>query len=477
MRINTLYFVILLTLILAFTACDDFLDVKPQSNLTAESFWKTDRDANVGVISIYNAFAQAMSPGLWDWGELRADNFYHAEADSPDQGELISNEILIDNQAASWTTLYDVIGKANAAIKYIPKINMLPSLKNHYLAEAYAMRAWAYYYAVRVWGDVPLYLEPIEEITQGIYRQRSDKNYIIDSVIVADLEKAYSMIDKTNLTKIRMNVGTICVLLMDVYSWLGDYEKVIKIKEEKVNLLDFSPDNNVANKWLYLVQGGSDFSQNWRALFIESPAGTTSNEVWFKVSYDRYGNGINQSVRYFGAGSSRLLVSDKLAAAYSSSDVRGKSQWIIDWPDKKRLRLKFWPTGTAFSGTGTVISENDLVIYRYADVVLLYAEALCQTGKINDAIKELNKTHVRAGNEEFNASSFATQDDLLDAILKERQKEFVGEGKRWFDIVRTNRWQENSTLTDPVKILFPVHRDHLNQNPELTQNYPAYPYP
>lgn len=469
---NKILSFIMLPACFVFTACNDFLDIKPKSDLTAESFWKTERDADVGVVSIYNAFSLAMSPGLWDWGELRADNFDYYEKDSPDQGEMINNNILIDNQAARWTTLYNVIGKANAAIKYIPEIDMTPSLKNHYLAEAYAMRAWAYYYGIRIWGDVPLYLEPVEEISQGIYRPRTNKDYIIENLILADLEQAYYLIDKTNSTRIRMNVGTVCVLLMDVYAWLGNYEMVTKIKEERINLLDVAPDDTETNKWLFLVQGGSNFTQRWRALFIESSTETIPAEVWFKVSYDMYGNGTNQAIRYFGSGSSRLTVSDKLAGIYAANDLRSSAQWVAT----KRLTLKFWADGTVFSGTGTAISENDLVIYRYADVVLLYAEALCQTGRTAEAITELNKTRVRAGNAAFDVSSFATQDELLDAILDERQKEFVAEGKRWFDIVRTNRWQQHSTLTDPAKIVFPVHRDHLNQNPELTQNE-GYPYP
>lgn len=470
---NKISILVLLLTCSIFTACDDFLTVNPKSDLTVDSFWKTERDANVGVTAIYNGFSKAMSSGLWDWGEIRADNYDYYEKDAPDQRELIENNILIDNPAARWTTLYDVIGKANAAIKYIPYIEMNNKLRNHYLGEAYAMRAWAYYYCVRIWGDVPLYLEPIEEIEQGIYRSRTDKSYILENVVLADLEKAYFLIDKTNVTRTRMNVGTICALLMDVYSWMGNYEMTVKIKEERISLLDAGTDDKLTNNWLYLIPGGTDFVTNWRNLFIESTT-ATSVEVWFKIAYDQYGNGVNSAISYFASGSSKLTISDKLINQYSSGDLRRGAQWTTT---NKRLNKKFWTDGTVFSGTGAVKSENDLVLYRYADVVLMYAEALTALGRTEEAVTELNKTHVRAGNTAFTILSFTDQDALLDAILDERQKEFVGEGKRWFDLVRTNRWSLHSQLADSAKIVFPIHRDHLNQNPELTQNFPAYPYP
>lgn len=461
---------------LAFTStgCDDFLTVNPISELTADSFWQTERDANVGVIAAYHAFSLAMASGMWDWGEIRGDNFDYYEKDAPIQRELIEHNILIDNPAALWTTLYDVIGKANAAIKYIPSIKMTPSLKNHYLAEAYALRAWAYFYGIRVWGDVPLYLEPIEEINQGIYRARVDKDYIINNVIIPDLEKAYFFIDKSVAGRTRINVGTVCVLLMDVYAWVGNYDLVARIKEERVNKLDNGPDDRISNSWLYLMPGGTDFAQNWRSLFIESAAAIPT-EVWFKVSYDRFGNGVNSARGYFAIGGSKLTVSAKLAGAYESSDYRRVAQW--SGTSIMRFNRKFWPDGTVFSGTNAAVWGNDLVMYRYADVVLLYAEALNALGRTQEAVNELNKTRVRAGNQPFSVSDFTSEAQILDAIVAERQKEFVGEGKRWFDLVRTNRWAQHTTLTDPAKIVFPVHRDHLNQNPELTQNFPAYPYP
>ena len=466
-----------ITLLFSVTSCTSFLDERPQSDLTVDTFWKTETDADVGVLAIYNAFSKAMSPGLWYWGEVRADNFTYNERDGQDERELMENNITYENPAAVWTKLYDVIGKANAAIKYIPQIDMLYTTRDHLLAEAYTLRAWAYFYCIRVWGDVPLYLEPVEKFdSSSIFRKRTSKDYILEEVILRDLEEAYYLIDATVVSgRKRINVATICALLMDVYAWNHDYDMVVKTMEERVQNLDNRHESG-SEKWLELSPGGDAFI-TWRSMFIESSTGEIPNEVWFKLGYERYGNGVHTAVRFFTGSTAKLVPSENLlTACYNPSDIRTQAQWIYRADGDPRFNLKFWPDGSVFTGSNATYSDNDLVMCRYSDVVLLYAEALCMLGRQTDAVVELNRTHMRAGNPQYTIASFASKDELLDAILLERRRELVGEGKRWFDLVRTGRWKEHSKVTEERDLLFPIHRDHLIANPNLIQN-DGYPMP
>ena len=102
-----------------------------------------------------------------------------------------------------WTTLYQMINQANLAIKYIPNISM-PDVadRNDYLGQAYALRALAYFYAIRVWGDVPLFIEPTEKYSEAIYKERTDKNYILEHVILPDLKKAEGLINRNRITNV-----------------------------------------------------------------------------------------------------------------------------------------------------------------------------------------------------------------------------------------------------------------------------------
>ena len=107
-----------------------------------------------------------------------------------DQARVINNLMSTDEKCAKWTTLYQMINQTNLAIKYVPNISM-PDVadRNDYLGQAYALRALAYFYAIRVWGDVPLFIEPTEKYSEAIYKERTDKNYILEHVILPDLKR------------------------------------------------------------------------------------------------------------------------------------------------------------------------------------------------------------------------------------------------------------------------------------------------
>ncbi len=491
MKRKFIYISVMVLLGNIFSSCEDFLNKEPISQLTNDKFWKTEQDANVGVIAIYSTFSRALAAGIWNWGELRGDNFTGNGKTSFDQDELINNTIPNDNPAGIWTNLYEAISKANAAIKYIPRIEMEATLKDHYLGEAYAMRALCYFYCVRVWGDVPVFLEPLEEYSaEEIYRTRTDKDKILEDIILNDLEQAYNLIKKTYSTsasssesppdRTRMNVASVCALHMDVLAWMHDYNAVVKIKEERVNNLQ-------STFWsmtkMTVPVTSTDFQAKWRAMFIENPLIDIPNEVFFKLTYDRYGNGVNQSVSYFGNSTSHVYISNYLLNAYKEGIVDKRYETGCQWvkagsedPVPFRFRRKFWKDDAVWSSTpDKEQGDNDLVIYRYADIVLLYAEALNELGNPYNAVEQLNITRTRAGNPPYNSTVIGNKDDILKAILNERQREFVGEGKRWFDLVRTGKWKEVmgpiNGISEEWQLLFPIHRQHLIENYKLKQNY------
>ncbi len=459
-------FAIGIFIILFFIACD-FLKQEPKSDLTAENFWKSQTDAEVAVTAIYSSMSASISPGLWDWGELRGDSYEPHEKEAYDQGELIYNNILNDNQATLWTKLYQVIGQANSAIKYIPKITMTPSVKNNLLAEAYTLRAWAYFYAVRVWGDVPLFTEPVEVLGPDMYHARTDKDLILENVILVDLEKAYLLVDKTSIKRTRINAATICVLSMDVNSWMHRYDKVVTIMKERVSGLKLAD-------WDLITTSPTTFKNDWRGMFIEDPVLPIPKEVLIKMAYDVLGNGINNAVTYFANSQPKVWLSTYVKSSlYNATDLRyGTTQWENVDSQHSKLSRKFWKDNSTF--TGTTGRDVDLVLYRYADIVLLYAEALAKTDNFSESVYQLNRITTRAGNAPHYTSDYVNQDELIDAILLERHREFLGEGKRWFDLVRCNRLDlvdvRNNVVIKPTQIYFPIHRDHINQNPLLEQN-------
>ena len=151
-------------LVLSFSSCSDFLDEEPVSEIPAGEMWKTARDAKAGINELYGLFRTTMRANYFYWGEFRSDNVAPGAPAMADQARVINNLMSTDEACAKWTNLYKVINQANLAIKYIPGISMPDvSDRDDYLGQAYAMRALAYFYAIRVWGDVPLFTEPTEK--------------------------------------------------------------------------------------------------------------------------------------------------------------------------------------------------------------------------------------------------------------------------------------------------------------------------
>ncbi|MPN19029.1 hypothetical protein SDC9_166395 [bioreactor metagenome] len=254
---------------------------------------------------------------------------------------------------------------------------------------------------------------------------------------------------------------------MDVNAWMHRYERVITIMNERANLLR-------STDWNLITTTANTFKSDWRGIFIEDPVLPVSPEVLFKLSYETLGNGINNAVSYFASSQPKVWLSSYVKnSLYNLSDLRyGATQWENVDSQHSKLNRKFWYNNTVF--TGTTGRDVDLVVYRYADIVLLYAEALAMTDNFSDAVFQLNKITTRAGNSQYFTADFVSQEELIDAILLERHREFLGEGKRWFDLVRCNRFdllkERNNVEIRPTQIYFPIHRDHINQNPLLEQN-------
>lgn len=213
--------------------------------------WQTARDAKAGVNEIYGLLRTTLRENYFYWGEFRSDNVAPGAPVMADQARVINNLMSTDESCARWTNLYQMINQTNLAIKYVPQISMPDvSDRNDYLGQAYALRALAYFYAIRVWGDVPLFTEPTEKYSDAIYKARTDKNEIIDQVILPDLKKAEKLINRNkNFERKRISICGVWAIMADVYMWKKEYnladqtiEKMASIQSKKGGrFVDFEP--------------------------------------------------------------------------------------------------------------------------------------------------------------------------------------------------------------------------------------------
>ena len=236
MKIKYIY-VLILALFLG--SCNDFLDEQPISEIPAAEMWQTARDAQAGVNEIYGQLRLALRENYWYWGEFRSDNFSKGAPNAVDQEMAISNLLTSSHRSAAWTGLYRVINQANLAIKYLPNVEM-PSVadKNDLLGQALTLRALAYFYAVRVWGDVPLITEPVESLKEGEYQPKTDRQTVLLDVVLPDLRKAETLINRVgNKERKKISIYGVWATMADVYMWLEDYQ----MADQTIDKMAFDP--------------------------------------------------------------------------------------------------------------------------------------------------------------------------------------------------------------------------------------------
>jgi len=458
MKMKYIKLTIAIILLFQVVACtDNILDKSPVSSFSAEDFYKTKSDAQAGIYGIYNATQSAFRINFAYWGEGRADN---VKTEQSGEGlNLIQNNLNESSSSADWSALYTMISRANYAIKYIPNVYKDDAGGGAQLiGQAKALRALAYFYLVRVWGDVPLITEPYTSTDQDIFVTKTDKEKVLDQIEEDLTYAAANCVDKFNNDNDRIMItqGTANALLTEVYMWRHKYSEAVASSEL------------VLNNPLYSLVSSMD---EWGKIFTDG----YSNESIFEVGYnDEQTNSLR--VLYAIGSYSIYTPSEIFKASYESGDLRISYVYDITLSDPKAI-WKF--LGKGVSDEDPSKSHQDIVLIRLADIMLLRAEALTQLGgaeNITEALSLLNKIRTRAG-----LPAFATEQDaatkygdLESAILHERSIELCFEGHRWFDLVRTGRaistMQPLNGLSDEGNLVWPISTSVLNKNPNMEQN-------
>ena len=443
-------------ILLQVTACTDILDKDPVSSFSASGFYKTTADAQAGVYGIYDAAQSVFRMNFCYWGEGRADNVQTAQ--SGESLVLSSNNLTNTASSANWTALYTMISRANYAIAFIPDIYEDDNVQGkELLGQAHALRALAYFYLVRVWGDVPFITEPYTSVEQDIFIGKTDSETVLDQV-EADLEyAAANCIDRynSNNDRIMFTRGGANALLTQVYMWRHKYTEAL------------TTSSLVMSNSLYSLVPIAD----WGKMFSNS----YSKESIFEVGYND--TETNDLRTLYAVGSYAIYTpSVKWKNSIEAGDLRRDYVYDVVPADPKAI----WKyLGKGVSDEVSTPSKQNIILIRLADIMLLRAEALNKLGGAankSEALTLLNIIRVRAGLPAFadEAAAIAMYGDLESAILHERSIELCYEGHRWFDLVRTGKAIETmgplNGLSDEDNLVWPIHINSLNKNPNLQQN-------
>ena len=428
-------------LVVAVAACDKQLNTEPRDQILAEQAIVDAPTARAALAGVYSGL-QALGyygRNLEILGDLPADN---ARWTGTFQylGELGSHATKADNTTTTsvWTAIYSVIARANMVLAKVPNVSDLSTAeKNQILGEAHFVRALSYHNLVKLWGDVPMPLEPVLVPADARKFQRVPVAQVYTQIL-ADLDQSALLI--TNNTNTRQATDmAVTAIRARVLLYRGDYQGAL----------------DAAN---VVLAGRDTLVVNFPDLFTAT--GTSTTEDIFRVAFTpvQYNE---MGYYYLGAGRRELQPTANLNTSFETGDVR--KAWTVQPRGSSNLQ------GTKFP---TTIGAEHLHVIRLAEVVLIKAEALARLDQLAAAVQEYNKVRVRAKlAPHVLGVNVVTQADVLAAIEKERRLELALEGDRWPDLVRLGR--ATAVRGIPVfRALLPIPAREIS-TAGLTQN-PGY---
>ena len=483
------------------TACsDDFLDVTNPTGEPLEEYYTTDAH-------IQEALYAAYDPIHWpDWGlgqynalnidaEIMGDNFWVGGANRADMHNwhLLANYEADENNTLSslWTVDYSGVKRCNDVLKYLDWADLTPANRASYEAQARLLRVYYYNNLWHYFGNIPFYLENLST-PYTTTQYKADDVY---AELIAELEgvidsKALPMKwDAPNYGRVSQAMAYMMYAEMVMYqNDNARYQKALGYMQELIN--------------------GSDYKLNPDFAALWTTAGEWCDESIWEINYEDANNDRGWSSPLATGGTVMPTLIGPNGFHYLADfgfdgdgwgfmPVRLETYNMYDPADKRRDATcldvrgttyteryqdthiwlnKYFPRNANNADAGfdsNLNYDNNLRVYRYAETLLNAAELLLATGgSAATAAQYVNEVRARAG---LGALSTVTLDD----IIQERRLEFVGEGKRYFDLVRTGKaaqvlvpdsygYRTNSWT--PKKKYIPIAQAELDSDPALVQN-------
>lgn len=481
----------------AAAGCDNFLVEEPQDFFSPENFPASEADANLalGGIQTYHTRQDYFSRGWWFVAEIPSDHSRVTEANGA-RRDHDAFSVTAQNEwiRRVWQAAYGSINASNVLIQRVPQITAIPETRRaQIVAAAKFWRAFDYLNLARVYGEVPIHEAPVSSLEEARNATRAPLAEVY-ALIVKDLEEGCAVLPATwpegpgKPTK-----GAACAALADAY-------------------LNMSGEPLKQNKWadaaraakVVMDMGTHRLRPSFRELWLI--ANKTDPEFIFSIQFQNndadglvttqsrpggigtesgfdYWNTTEAFMNTFAAADARKdptflteVVFNNITYTYRAG-VPGTTQWGTNVENRRPYWEKFFDDNRAVHTDRGRRTDANVPIYRYADVLLMYAEAENEANGPGAAYAAINQVRRRASMPEFSGMS---QAEFRDAVRQERSYELAFECKRWFDLKRWGTWLE-VLKADPVAgpriqafhRWAPLPQQELDNSPGLVQN-PGY---
>ncbi|GGN12669.1 membrane protein [Dyadobacter beijingensis] len=475
-----LHHIILGSICMLATGCSGFLDLAPVDATNVRNFYRNASDMQAAVTAAYGMLANNGEYGYayYNVSEVRSDNTMNWEGGGNlpdaelDQFKMAStNEII----RIMWVDTYRGILAANTVLDHIGGAEMDDALRQRFIGEARFLRALQYFNLVRTFGDVPLVLSETKSVDEGYSQPRMPAAEVY-AQIIADLTDAEQKLPASYAGNDigRATRGAANALLGKVYLTTGDFAKA----QAKLNEV--------------IVAGTYKLLDDYAALW--PVANANNQESLFEVQFKKGGTGTGSSfynnfaprnsgssVIKIGFAGGRNLPTADLIAAYEPGDYRKNVSLALGYTDNTTGKYVADPYTLKFQDTPFAEgdADNNWPVLRYADVLLMYAEAAnAVNGPGAEAYDAINAVRKRAKLAALPAGLSKAAFAL--AVEHERQVELAFEGHRWFDLVRTGREVAvmNAHFKGPVvqafNAVFPIPQTQIDINPAGIRQNPGY---
>ena len=478
-----------LALALSQAGCTDMLTENVRSQITTDTFFKTASDANAALAGVYEPLA---SGDLFDtslqWALNASDDATRVGPEEENANITAITRVAWDARnpyvTNPYPAFYRVITRANLVLQRVPDIAMDATQKDQILAQAKFLRALGYFYLVRLYGDVPLVTTTEEQLTGGLTRAPKEDVY---AQVLKDATEAEAALPVSwpATAKGRATKTSAEALIADFHVWRSTAEAKSEWAQAAA----------AAKK--VIDSGVHSLVPNYINAFL--PGSQNRPEEVFAVQSSQIANGPELDIAQWtrpramdpnGAGGwATYTPLQWFMDSYPAGDYRKEVTYFTSGRTAAGATVTFAPHIDKYRPTAKPGNEDvNYPVYRYADVLLMYAEAVNELGQSDVAAQYVNQVRARARNGDGTAVRaqpanlpVQSQAATREAIFQERQWELAHEGKRWFDMVRRGSayflasLSRDPTATDeqPTDMLWPIPQTQRDLNPQLTQN-PGY---
>ncbi len=467
------------------------LDITQNSKLSFSNMWKTPTDVETSTHGIYYRMRSNFINGatnMFYWGEARVGAYmwgpslYYNVHDA-NMSAVAKNVMDGTTSGTSWSAIYTAIDQANSVLKYANTIPAMTEAQVGFaLGQAHFARAYLYFWAARVWGDVPLNLVPVESTTQPeSYPTRAPKADVY-AQIKLDIEKALEYAQYLGSNKYLATKDAVNMLKAEYGLWMyanqGGDASYLSMAETALNEIGIGGARLITYKDIF----DRTKKANSEVIFIlnnnqtEKLTGGYYSMYTFPsgdipVQYQQNPVPIYQTQWW---SYSQNFVDVLLASKDINGDRRVDCNLGIGTYEKDGKTIT-WPN--KFLGdmsTSTTVFDSDLIYYRYGQAVMMHAELKYHQKKYAEALTSLNLIAKRAyGVDNFYTDS--SKDGVLEALTKEYFLEFPCEGVIWWALIRLDKLEEYNPVIAEKKalnkniLLWPVAKSAINKNYKLTQ--------